>query len=137
MNPKIETILKELLDSTLEESTYWYENEKTLLQNETTKKYYAMSNDNLTRFDIDIDISDDFRSIKYRNGLWILNDKLTNGRTYIPSNYYIKSIEQYIFDNQIKPNLVQKDQDSVLDQIAITIGDKSKRRQKRITNILN
>jgi hypothetical protein len=96
-----------------------------------------MSNDNLTRFNVDIDISDDFQSIKYRNGLWILNDKLTNGRTYVVSNEYIKGIEQYIFDNHIKPNLIQKDQDAVLDQISTTIGDKSQRREKKITNILS
>ena len=137
MNPKIETILKELLDSTIDESTYWYVDQKDPFPNETTKKYYAMSNDNLTRFNVDIDISDDFQSIKYRNGIWILNDKLTNGRTYVVSNEYIKGIEQYIFDNQIKPNLIQKDQDSVLDHIATSIGDKSQRREKKITNILS
>jgi len=137
MNKHIEIILKELLDSTLDESTYWYEDQKDPFPSETSKKYYAMSNDNLTRFNVDIDISDDLQTIKYRNGIWILNDKLTNGRTYIPSNDYIKGIEQYIFDNQIKPNLIQKDQDAVLEQIATTIGDKSQRREKKISKLLN
>ena len=135
MNKHIEILLKELLDSTLDESTYWYEDQKNPFPSETSKKYFAMSNDELTRFDIDIDISDDFQSIKYRNGIWILNEKLTNGRTYIPSNDYIKGIEDYIFDNQIKPNLIQKDQDAVFEQIATTIGDKSQRREKKISEI--
>jgi len=137
MNSKIENILKELLDSTLDESTYWYEDQKNPFPSETSKKYFAMSNDNLTRFNIDIDISDDFQNIKYRNGIWILNDKLTNGRMYVVSNDYIKGIEEYIFENQIKPNLIQKNQDAVLDQIATTIGDKSQRREKKISEIFS
>jgi hypothetical protein len=137
MNPQIETILKELVEATNSEAMFWSEDSKNPFPTETTKKYFSLSNDNQTKFLIDIDLTDNFDGIKWRNGIWIFNDKLTNGRTYIPTNDYIKKIEDYIFENEIKPNILAKDQSLILGQIANTIGSKDYRREKSIKSITN
>ena len=75
-------------------------------------------------------------SIVYRNSLWIKNEFFTDGRNHVSSNELTKKLEDLVYEKYIKPSLIVKQEDEILDEILTNIGDRSYVRDKNLSQIL-
>lgn len=133
----INEILTRLIESSTNGSITW-ERRNSIFDSETSWSFRAYSIDKETWFDIDIKLNDNM-TIQHGSSLWIYNKGLVDGKKLLLSGQYkdISKIEDFIYNNLVKPNIIKKCEDKALENILTGIADKQYIRDKKIGEILN
>lgn len=132
---KINKILEKLIESTECGALEWSPR-NTTFNSESRHHYHTKSVDEKTTFEIEISLTEKLDSIGYRNSLWIKNEFFTDGRKQVSSNELTKKLEDLVYEKYIKPSLIVKQEDEILDEILTNIGDRSYVRDKNLSQIL-
>jgi hypothetical protein len=132
---KINKILEKLIESTECGALEWSPR-NTTFNSESRHHYHTKSVDEKTTFEIEISLTEKLDSIGYRNSLWIKNEFFTDGRKHVSSNELTKKLEDLVYEKYIKPSLIVKQEDEILDEILTNIGDRSYVRDKNLSQIL-
>jgi len=133
---KINNILVALKESTECGATEW-KTKDSCFNSEKTHNYRAYSIDKETHFDIEISLNENLSGLRSSgNAIWIYNAGLIDGKKYIASNDITKQIENLVYLKYVKPNIISKAEDDILDRVLNSIGDKSYMRDKKLKDIL-
>jgi hypothetical protein len=137
-DPKVESILKSIITGTKNGSVDW-SLQNTCFNSETSHTYESYSIDKKTKFQMEVSLEKDFTLKSSTSGLFIFNENLVDGRTYLSSDYneYLKSIKEILYENYIKPNITRKNESDVFDSILLNIGNRQMKRDFLLDEILS
>lgn len=129
----IDKVVEKLIQSTIDNAIVW--NKKT----STAKRHSFVfnSNDNLTRFEFEIDLNDD---LKPNNSyLWVYHKDLVDGSKLF-SEYKLKiiiSLRDLLYDRYVKPELKNYlDESTLFESMLDGIGDKQFNRDFKLNTLL-
>jgi hypothetical protein len=110
----------------------------SMFNNDTTHKFESISEDGVTRFTCTISLNRDLTLYNVLASLNISNPSIIDGSVDLRYLDYknISEIHEYIYKNQVLPNLKISDQDKVMDDILKGV-DVSEYRDKKIDTILD
>lgn len=132
----IKEIIENLTEGTISNDIEW-ELSNNLFNSETQKYFETLSVDGLTRFTVQIYLTNDF---KYgSSNFHIKNQDLVNGyKILIESEYKeIKELGLVVYEKYIKPTIPQKNEDDTYKSILSNIFSKQHKRDQRIDAILS
>ena len=137
-NELINSIIKNLTIATKDDILEWRLTNSSF-NNDTSKRFEALSEDGLTRFQVILDIDNQQCALTSDLKLIFFNEGLVDGSKYANSDRYatINGLAQEIFDKYVKPNILVKNEANVLENILGSITSKQYVRDRKIDDILN
>lgn len=131
----IKEIIENLTEGTKNNDIEW-KLSNNLFNSDTQKYFETLSVDELTRFTVQIYMTNDF---KYSfSNFHIKNQDLVNGHRILFESEYkeIKELGLVVYEKYIKPTIPQKNEDDTYKSILSNIFSKQHKRDQRIDAIL-
>jgi hypothetical protein len=134
---QIQKIIDRLVEGTDNGSVIW-KLSTSCFNSETTHKYSTTTEDGKTTFNFEIHLNQNFQPDTSWCYLYMYNSDLIDGKIQIAHSDYkdLDKLQFIIYNKWIKSTLTIKNENKVLDDIVITIGDKQKRRDRVLDEIL-
>lgn len=132
----IKEIIENLTEGTINNDIEW-KLSNNLFNSDTQKYFETLSVDGLTRFTVQIYLTNDF---KYRDSNFhIKNQDLVNGCKILLESEHkeIKELGLVVYEKYIKPTIPQKNEDDTYKSILSNIFSKQHKRDQRIDAILS
>lgn len=132
----IKEIIENLTEGTINNDIEW-KLSNNLFNSDTQKYFETLSVDGLTRFTVQIYLTNDF---KYRDSNFhIKNQDLVNGYKILLESEHkeIKELGLVVYEKYIKPTIPQKNEDDTYKSILSNIFSKQHKRDQRIDAILS
>lgn len=128
---QIKLIVDYLIDSTLNNVLKWTKS-NFIFNSDTRMKYEAFSDDGKTKFEVTLKLNDDFTLSSTSELFTIANDNIIDKRKYISVRDVpnLKKLEKLIYDINVKPNIIIKNQSLVYDNILKSISKEHVRDMK-------
>lgn len=132
----IKEIIENLTEGTINNAIEW-KLSNNIFNSETQKYFETLSVDGLTKFTVQIYLTNDF---KYReSNFHIKNQDLVNGYKILLESQHkeIKELALVVYEKYIKPTIPQKNEDDTYKSILSNIFSKQHKRDQRIDAILS
>lgn len=132
----IKEIIENLTEGTINNAIEW-KLSNNLFNSETQKYFETLSVNGLTRFTVQIYLTNDF---KYsQSNFHIKNQDLVNGYKILLESEHkeIKELGLVVYEKYIKPTIPQKNEDDTYKSILSNIFSKQHKRDQRIDAILS